>query len=74
MEKRTMMPTFFDLAVAMNQLDIEREAAKRERLAVLMAGGSVESFGEKLGRLIGGFKSLVGQSNEVKGQSSSSAA
>jgi hypothetical protein len=71
MEKRIMFPTFFDLAVAMNQLDIEREAAKRERIAVLQAGGSDEGFGDKLGRLVGGVKSMLGQSNKVKGQSSS---
>ena len=66
-----MFPTFFDLAVAMNQLDIEREAAKRERLAEFMAGGSSEGFGDKLGRLVGAAKSVFGQSSKVKGQSSS---
>jgi hypothetical protein len=71
MEKYRMFPTFYDLAVAMNQLDIEREAAKRERMVVLLAGGSGEGFGEKLGRLVGGLKSLIGQSSDVKGQSSS---
>jgi hypothetical protein len=67
MEKRIMFPTFIDLAVAMNQLDIERDAAKRERLAEFHAGGSGEGFGNKLGRLFGGAKSLFGQSNALGG-------
>jgi hypothetical protein len=69
-----MFPTFFDLAVAMNQLDIEREAAKRERIAEFMAGGSSVGFGDRLGRLFGAAKSMFGPSNKVKGQSSTGSA
>jgi len=71
MEKYRMFPTFIDLAVAMNQLEIEREASKKERLAAFGAGGSADGIGSKLGRLVGAAKSIFGQSSKLKGQSSS---
>jgi hypothetical protein len=60
-----MFPTFIDLAVAMNQLEIEREAAKRERLGEFYNGGSGEGMRNRLGGSIGAIKSIFGQSNKL---------